>query len=312
MACIELQDVHFKYEDGDEVLKGLDLSIDEGEIFGFLGPNGAGKSTTFKVMVGFLEPTRGKALIGGKEIQHEERKVYQQIGYMPDIINSFDNLTVYEFLHYFGLAHNMTDKQIKDRCDDMLNWFQLTEKRDVLMSKLSLGQKQSTYFLRAMIHDPSILLLDEPASGLDPGNRMRLRRILEHERQHGKTIMISSHILRELEDLCTSLGILQAGRFIEHGRVEELWAKYQNPVSAYRVKISEKIERARQVLSNYSDDYLKGVKQITPNILELQYKGTEDKIATLLEMIVMSGARVVGLEKREKNIEKIYEEITNE
>lgn len=312
MTYIELQNVHFEYKPGAEILKGIHLKINQGEIFGFLGPNGAGKTTTFNILVGLLVPTQGRALIKNREIRHQEREVYREIGYMPAVPDVYDDFTVLEFLQFFARCHGMTNRQIKTQCEDMLSRFHLADKRDALLKQLSSGQKQSVYLIRAMIHDPALLILDEPASGLDPGNRLRFWRIMQQERQAGKTIMISSHILPELASFCTSVGILKTGKLLEQGRVEELLAKYENPATSYRVKVTERIESAKTYLNTLSRDNLKGVQQINPNTLEIQYNGNEDKVANLLEMLIQSGARVVEFEKIQKDIETIYGEIVGD
>jgi ABC-2 type transport system ATP-binding protein len=312
MAYVELQDVHFEYKAGDKILNGINLKIEEGEIFGFLGPNGAGKTTTFNVLVGLLNPTQGKALIKNREIRHEERDIYQEIGYMPAVPDIYDDFTVLEFLQFFGRCHAMTERQIEEKCDELLKRFHLLDKRDELLKHLSTGQKQSVYLIRAMIHDPPLLILDEPASGLDPNNRIRFWRIMEQERKQGKTIIISSHILKELADFCTSVGILKAGKLIEQGRVEELSVKYQNPEKTYKIKVLEKMDCALQVLNGLHSDDLNGFRQVSAELLEIQYKGSDEEIANLLEMLVKSGARITSFEQFQKDIEKIYKEIVGE
>jgi ABC-2 type transport system ATP-binding protein len=308
---VELQNIHFEYKAGEEILKGINLKIQEGEIFGFLGPNGAGKTTTFNILVGLLKPTQGKALIKNREIRYEERDVYQEVGYMPAVPDTYDDFTVLEFLQFFGRCHELPESQIAKKCDELLERFHLPEKRNALLKQLSTGQKQSIYLIRAMLHDPPLLILDEPASGLDPGNRLHFWRIMEEESKRGKTIIISSHILRELADFCMSLGILQAGKLIEQGRVKELLVKYKNPATIYQIKVIEKIDQALQVLNRYSDD-LNSYRQVNPELLEIQYNGSEEKVANLVEMLVKSGARITGFEPVKKDIEKIYEEIIGE
>ena len=215
MSYVELKNIHFEYEVGSKTLNGINLKINEGEIFGFLGPNGAGKTTTFEVLVGLLNPSQGKVLIKGREIRYEEREIYNEVGYMPAVPDIYDDFTVLEFLQFFGRCHGMSELQIKERCDELLDQFGLLDKCQAKLGNLSTGQKQSVYLIRAMIHDPVLLLLDEPASGLDPGNRKRFWEIMEQEKERGKTIVISSHILPELAHFCKSVGIIKNGRLIE-------------------------------------------------------------------------------------------------
>lgn len=312
MAFIEIQDLHYQYENGFKALNGLDLEIEQGEIFGFLGPNGAGKTTTFKILVGLLEPTQGQALINGCQIGHQEREVYRTVGFMPDMTDLYDDFTVWEFLRFFGLCHSMTDKQINDRCDELLERFRLTEKRDELMGTLSKGQKQKACIMRTMIHDPDVLILDEPASGLDPFSRSLLTAVLREEGQQGKTVVISSHILPELADLCRSIGILYQGRLIEQGRVSELIAKYQNPVATYKIEVLERMDLAQKTLRGIDDNELRGVRKLSEKTLMIEYSGDAHKVANLVEMLVKSDVRITGFEKVEKDVQTIYNEILNE
>ncbi len=312
MAFIEIQDLHYQYENGFQALKGLNLQIQRGEIFGFLGPNGAGKTTTFKILVGLLEPTQGKALIDGKQIGHQERSIYRTVGFMPDMTDLYDDFTVREFLRFFGLCHEMTDKQISDRCDELLHRFRLTEKRHELMGTLSKGQKQKACIMRTMIHDPDVLLLDEPASGLDPFSRKLLTDVLRDEGKCGKTILISSHILPELADLCSSVGIIYQGKVIERGRVKELLAKYQNPVAIYHVKILERMDQAIKTLRGLSEEELQGYQSLSDDLLHIEYGGDIHQVANLVEMLVKSGVRITGFEKVNKDIQTVYNEILSE
>ncbi len=312
MAFIEIQDLHYQYENGFEALRGFNLRIEQGAIFGFLGPNGAGKTTTFKILVGLLEPTSGQALIDGKQIGHQERNVYRTVGFMPDMTDLYDDFTVWEFLRFFGLCHEMTDKQINDRCDELLQRFRLTEKRHEMMGTLSKGQKQKACIMRTMIHDPDVLILDEPASGLDPFSRKLLTDVLRAEGQRGKTVLISSHILPELADLCNSVGIIYQGKVIERGRVNELIYKYQNSVAMYKVKVLERMEQAIKTLRGVSEEELQGFWIISDDTLMIEYGGDIHQVANLVEMLVKSGVRITGFEKVDKDIQTIYNEILNE
>ncbi len=312
MAYIEIKDLHYTYENGFEALKGLNLSIEEGETYGFLGPNGAGKTTTFKILVGLLNPTQGQAQINGRQIGTQEREIYKTVGFMPDMTGFYNDFTIREFLRFFGLCHGMKDKEINGRIKDLLNRFKLIEKENELLGTLSKGQKQKAFIMRTMINDPDVLILDEPASGLDPNSRRLLISILREEGKQGKTIVISSHILPELENLCTSIGILYKGKLIEHGRVGELIAKYQNPVATYQINILEGMDFAQRILQGIDNDKLHGFKILSEKILEIEYNGDEHEIANLLEMLVKGSVRITCFEMVEKDIETIYGEILNE
>ena len=312
MAFIDIHNLHYTYENGIEAVCGLNLAIERGEIFGFLGPNGAGKTTTFKILVGLLEPTSGQALINGRQIGHQERAVYRTVGFMPDMTDLYDDFTVMEFLRFFGLCHEMTDQQIHARCDELFRRFRLAEKRDELMGTLSKGQKQKACIMRTMIHDPDVLILDEPASGLDPFSRKLLTDVLREEGQRGKTVLISSHILPELADLCSSVGIVYRGKLIERGRVQELLAKYQNPVASYKIAILERMDLALHALRGVEERLLQGVQKLSDTLLCIEYSGDAHQVANLLELLVKSGVRITGFEKEEKDIQTVYNEILNE
>ena len=312
MAFIDIQDLHYRYENGFQALNGLELHIEQGEIFGFLGPNGAGKTTTFKILVGLLEPTRGQALINGRQIGHQERDIYRAVGFMPDQTDLYDDFTVREFLRFFGLCHSMSEARLQARTAELLTRFRLTEKRDELMGTLSKGQKQKACIMRTMIHDPDVLILDEPASGLDPFSRSLLSGVLRDEGRRGKTLVISSHILPELADLCHTVGIIDRGSLVEYGRVRELLVKFQNPVNTYRIEIVERMDQAQRALHGVSDTELHGFWTETDTVLMVEYNGDRHQVANLLEMLISSGARVTGFEKVNKDIQTIYNEILSE
>ncbi len=312
MAYIEIKDLHYTYENGLVALDGLSLEIEKGEIFGLLGPNGAGKTTLFKILVGVLEATQGKALIDGRQIKDQEREVYKTVGFMPDVTDAYANYTVEEFLRFFGLCHSMSDERIKERINELLKRFKLKEKRDQLLRTLSTGQKQKAYIIRTMIHDPEVLILDEPASGLDPHSRKLLMSVLRDLGQQGKTIVISSHILPELTDLCNTIGILYRGKLIEYGRVAELIAKHQNRVSEYKIDVVERMDIAMKHLGTIHSDQLHSFQKLSEKRLLIEYDGDEHNVSNLLEMLIKSGARISGFEKVEKDIETIYGEILNE
>ncbi len=313
MAYIEINNLHYEYENGYKALNGLSLKIEKGDIFGFLGPNGAGKTTTFKLLLGLIEPDKGNAFIDGKQIRLKQRELYKFIGYMSEVPNSYDEFTVEKFLHFIGMCHSMNDKDIKERCDYLFSALELNDKRDQLIGNLSTGQKQKTYIIRALLHDPDVLILDEPASGLDPNSRKNLMSLLIEEKKRGKTIIISSHILPELADLCTSIAIIYEGRLIEKGYVSELIAKYQNPVSTYKIYVLEKMDIAMKLLQSYDGDELQGgFRKLSENTLIIDFKGDDHKIANILEMFIKIGVRITRFEKIEKDIETIYGEIINE
>src|SRR4051794_32909488 len=206
-------------------LDDLTMELQPGDVFGFIGPNGAGKSTTMKILAGLLEPTHGTAYVLGRNVQDNGDFVRRNIGYMPDFFGVYEDLTVYEYLEFFASAYGIGRRERKKIVNDVLELTDLNYKRDALVDSLSRGMQQRLGLARVLVHDPPILLLDEPASGLDPRARIEIRELLKELQRLGKTIMISSHILSELGEFCNKLGIIERGKLIIHGTIEELMAR---------------------------------------------------------------------------------------
>ena len=200
---------------------GVDLDVGRGEIFGLVGPNGAGKTTTLRMLATLLVPSAGDAEVGGHSIRREPDAVRGVIGYMPDTFGVYDDMRVWEYLDFFGRCHGLSAARRRQMIRDLLELVDLAEKRDAYVQELSRGMQQRLCLAHALVHDPQLLLLDEPASGLDPRARVELRELLRELRGLGKTIVISSHILPELEELCTSVAIIDHGRLLASGRVED-------------------------------------------------------------------------------------------
>ncbi len=208
-------------------LNNLHLNIEEGECFGYIGPNGAGKTTTIRILSTLLQPTWGEARVCGLVVGYESRKIRPLIGYVPDFFGAYEDMVVQEYLEFFASAYDITGKKRDQIVGDVLELTDLTYKRDALVDSLSRGMKQRLSIARVLLHDPKVLLLDEPASGLDPRARIEIRELLKELHRMGKTIIISSHILPELADLCTSIGILEQGEMVFQGSVREALRRAQ-------------------------------------------------------------------------------------
>lgn len=202
-------------------LNNLHLDIEEGECFGYIGPNGAGKTTTIRILATLLQPTWGEARVCGHVVGYESRKIRPLIGYVPDFFGAYEDMVVQEYLEFFASAYNITGRKRTQIVGDVLELTDLGYKREALVDSLSRGMKQRLSIARVLLHDPKVLLLDEPASGLDPRARIEIRELLKELHRMGKTIIISSHILPELADLCSSIGILERGELLFHGSVRE-------------------------------------------------------------------------------------------
>jgi ABC-2 type transport system ATP-binding protein len=200
----------------------LDLEIPEGSVFGLIGPNGAGKSTTFAILASILSPTSGTAEVAGFDPSSDPRSVRRHLGYMPDVLGVYDNLRVDEYLEFFAAAHELRRSSWPGLIDGLLELVGLEVKREAMVESLSRGMKQRLALARALVHDPDVLVLDEPASGLDPRARVELRTLLGELRAMGKTVVISSHILTEMEEMCSHVAIMEAGRLLAAGEPGEI------------------------------------------------------------------------------------------
>ena len=221
---IELIDFGKDYGDFTAVQR-LNLKISAGEMFGFIGPNGAGKSTTIRFLTTLLKASRGEGIVNGHSVTSDPMSVRQSVGYMPDNFGVYDGMKVWEFLDFFAVAYRIPRTQRKQVISDVLELLDLAHKRDDYVNSLSRGMKQRLCLAKTLVHDPPVLILDEPASGLDPRARLEVKALLKELRKMGKTILISSHILTELADCCTSIGIIERGQLLIHGPIEDVYQR---------------------------------------------------------------------------------------
>ncbi len=229
-------------------LNGLHLSIEEAECFGYIGPNGAGKTTTIRILSTLLQPTWGEAKVCGHTVGYESRLIRPMIGYVPDFFGAYEDMVVQEYLEFFAAAYNIHGDERARVVGDVLELTDLTYKRDALVDSLSRGMKQRLSVARVLLHDPKVLFLDEPASGLDPRARIEMRELLKELRRMGKTIIISSHILHELAELCTTVGIIERGELLFKGTIDEIVKKTKS-TSRIEVRVVAHQDKANQVLA---------------------------------------------------------------
>ncbi len=222
VPMVDIRNLWIKYGSFIAV-RGISFKIPRGEVFGFIGPNGAGKSSTIRVLATLQLPNAGYALVDGVEVRQDPMKIRRKMGYMPDSFGLYEGLTVREYLHFFAAAYDTPEERRDRLVDDVLALTDLRFKLDSQVDGLSRGMKQRLGLARVLLHDPELLLLDEPASGLDPRARIEVREILKELSRMGKTILISSHILHELSQLCTRIGILEAGTLLTEGSLEEIY-----------------------------------------------------------------------------------------
>lgn len=289
-------------------LKDLNLSIEEGTVFGFVGANGAGKSTTFSILATLLQPTSGEAWINGINISLHPHEVRKQIGSMPDFFGVYDQLKTEEYLDFYGASYGLDAAQRAVLIPKLLELVNLSSKRNDYVDLLSRGMKQRLCLARALIHDPKVLILDEPASGLDPRARVEMREILRELKAMGKTILISSHILPELAEMCDTLGVIDSGELIAHGSVQSIQEKLQSE-KVIRVKLTGDYIEAIRFFEN---DPL--VSQITEmqdrGILQFLYKGTEHDQLDLLRKAMSTGLPILAFSEEETDLEDVFMEIT--
>jgi ABC-2 type transport system ATP-binding protein len=291
---------------------GVDLSVESGEIFGLVGPNGAGKTTTLKMLATLLPPSSGDAEIDGLSVRREPDAVRRVIGYMPDTFGVYDDMKVWEYLDFFGRCYGLSASRRRQMIGDLLELVDLTAKRDSYVQHLSRGMQQRLCLAHALVHDPQVLLLDEPASGLDPRARVELRELLRELRALGKTIIISSHILPELEELCTSLAIIDHGRVMASGRVEDIAVRFRVG-GVYRVRIlgdGEEVLAASQLLNGLPE--VASVVTRDEGMLELAMAGDDAAAAAVLTALIRNGQRVASFAPAASDLEELFLQITDQ
>ena len=280
----------------------VDLEIPQGEVFGFIGPNGAGKTTILRMLATTLEPTSGQVLFEGRDIWKNPERARANIGFMPDFFQMYDNLRVRELLTYFGIAHGLSGRELRLRVDQVVDLTDLVEKRDGFVKGLSRGMMQRLGLGRAILHRPKLLLLDEPASGLDPLARRKLFEVLREVHAAGATIVISSHILGELSELCTSVAIMHEGRFLEVGRTEDIIRKLK-PKREIVLRLAGGAQQAAAVLARHPA--ASEVKAADAS-LRFLFDGDDAALAALNAELVGRGAGVALMEEAKTTLHEVY------
>ncbi|HEX7697941.1 MAG TPA: ABC transporter ATP-binding protein [Candidatus Acidoferrum sp.] len=298
---IEFQGLRREY--GDLVaVRDLRVSIPEGEVYGLLGPNGAGKTTIIRMACGLLTPTAGRVSVSGVDVHQDPELAQSHIGYLSDFFSVYDDLKVWEYLDYFGRAYKMRDSQLLPRIDEVVSQVGLEVKREVLIRGLSRGMKQRLGIARAIIHKPKVLLLDEPASGLDPKARADLRNLLLALRAEGTTVLISSHILPDLEGFCTSIGVMEKGVMVRSGRIAEISSAESQQFRVVRLSwVGEaRVEERLRSTDKISNIVVRGSQGL------FRFSGTEEDLAGVLQQLITSGIRVLAFGEVKQTIEDLY------
>jgi ABC-2 type transport system ATP-binding protein len=291
-----------------KALNGLNLEIEKGEIFGFIGPNGAGKSTTMKIVSGLLSPDSGEVYVDGIDAIKNNKTLKDKIGYMPDFFGVYDNLRAIEYLEFYASIYGIVGEEARKLSMDLLELVNLQDKWDANVDGLSRGMKQRLCLARCLVHNPELLILDEPASGMDPRARFEMKGILKNLKEMGKTIIVSSHILSELGEICTRIGIIKNGSIVCEGTVEEVMLRASG-TAPINITVMEDPEKAIQVLKQIPD-----VKEISldGNKVTASVAGGDKEAKEILKALVTQDVSVIGFAKAVGNLEDVFIQITEE
>jgi ABC-2 type transport system ATP-binding protein len=287
-------------------VNNISFNIESGEIFGLVGPNGAGKTTTMRMLVTLLKPDHGEIFVGGHSIRKDPNDVRRQIGFMPDSFGVYGDMTVQEYLDFFGACYKIHPNQRAHLITDLLDLVDLGHRRDDMVDTLSTGLKQRLGLARVLIHDPNILVLDEPASGLDPRARVEIRELLLEVARLGKTILFSSHILADVGELCTRVGIIEDGKLVALGTLEQLSAHVM-PHRQLHIGLLDRKEEAQlmlQSIAGVSD--VRTVDNGSRISLEVDFIGEDESIHQLLAKLLADGFPVIHFSEESKNLEEVF------
>lgn len=284
----------------------LDLDIEKGDVFGFIGPNGAGKTTTIRFLATLLKPTSGQATINGYSVTKQVDDVKRSIGFMPDTFGVYDGMKVWEFLDFFATAYGLPRSKRRALIDDVLELVDLTTKRDALVNGLSRGMQQRLCLAKTLVHDPPVLILDEPASGLDPRARVEMKALLKELQKMGKTILISSHILPELADFCNKIGIIERGKLLASGPVNDVIRSIrQNRV--VEIVVAGQSEVCEVTLAHHSQ-----VRNLTAgdNRFKFEFSGNDEDVLALHKHLITEGVPIIWFNEIAADLEEAFMKIT--
>lgn len=288
-------------------LDGLCMTVEDGSLYGFVGPNGAGKTTTIKIITGLLAPDGGSVTIDGIDVAREPRKVRERIGYVPDFFGIYDNLKVSEYMEFFASCYGLYGLKARRRCGMLLEQVRLDEKADFYVEGLSRGMKQRLSVARALIHNPPLLIMDEPTAGLDPRTRMEFRQILKELKEQKKTIFISSHILPELSEICTDIGVVDQGRIVLEGTMSDILNQI-NTSSPLTISIKGSRDKAIELLKKHPCVETIAIQQ---EDIMVNFTGDRQDEIVLLKKLVEAGVMVYGFVREQGSLESVFMEITN-
>lgn len=286
-----------------KAVDGLSLKIEDGGLYGFVGPNGAGKTTTMKIISGLLQADLGSVTINGIDAVKNVKKIRSMIGYVPDFFGVYDNLKVIEYIEFFASAYNIVGRGAERKCYRLLNELGLSDKLEFFVDDLSRGQKQVLCLVRALIHEPEILILDEPTSGMDPKSRIEIRNLLKRLNGEGKTIVISSHILHEISELVTGLAVIEEGRVVMSGSIEGIERKMhiENPII---IKVEDGANIAAGILKE--EESVVNLTITEDDEFYVSYNGSEEEEGYLLKKLIEAGVLISSFSRRGHDLESVF------
>lgn len=289
----------------------MSIRVPKGAIYGFVGPNGAGKTSTMRILTTLMLPSSGQAFVAGHEVTKEARAVRRAIGYMPDFFGVYDDMKVWEYLDFFAACYDIPERERPGLINDLLELVDLAHRREDMVDKLSRGMKQRLCLARTLAHDPQVLILDEPASGLDPRARVEIRELLVELSKMGKTIFFSSHILADVAEICTHIGIVDAGRVAAQGSMEEM-QRMLIPHREIVVTLKDKVDEAKQALG-----VLPGVLNVTElpddqgkRRIKVDFDGDDDARAEMLQALAVKGIPVLNFSEQSQDLETVFMQLT--
>src|SRR3954471_8211411 len=287
-------------------VSNLNLKIAAGEMFGFIGPNGAGKSTTIRFLTTLLKASHGEGIVNGHSVTRDPLGVRRSVGYMPDNFGVYDGMKVWEFLDFFAVAYQIPRTRRKQVIGDVLELLDLSHKRDDFVNGLSRGMKQRLCLAKTLVHDPPVLILDEPSSGLDPRARLEVKALLKELRRMGKTILISSHILSELADCCTSIGIIERGQLLMTGPIDEVYRRiHRNRI--VEIKFVEGMDAGLSIIRSMPE--MRGI-EIEDHRVTVELEADDAKVCSLLDERAKQGVRVRSFNDKDPTLEDVFMLVT--
>lgn len=303
---LKIRDLHKKYGNY-HALDGLSMDIRDGALFGFVGPNGAGKTTTIKIMTGLLKPDRGSVELDGKDMLADTMSLRQRIGYVPDHFGLYDNLKVSEYMEFFAGCYHLEGFEARKRARNLLEQVGLGDRLDTFVDGLSRGMQQRLCLARALIHDPELLIMDEPTAGLDPRTHLEFRQMVWELHEQGKTILLSSHNLAELSELCTDIGIIDSGKMVLSGNMDEIVERIYTSKQII-IAVYDDLEKAMAILK---ENPLVRTMTICEKDIMIGFTGDEQMESALLRQLIEAGVPVRGFMREPGSLEAIFMQITD-